>query len=105
MNKVSLLDYCVTLDPVHLVVAAPAKERISDFTESLEGDFAQCYNVYENQQQYRALVRTSRTLQAVTPLKGTGLTTDEEDSPQGYFAMDNSARVARAVIPDPAQFE
>jgi len=43
--RTPLLAYCITSNHVHLLVTAGTEDRISRFMESLEGDFAQYYNL------------------------------------------------------------
>ncbi|MBU0677083.1 MAG: transposase [Verrucomicrobia bacterium] len=43
--RTPLLAYCITSNHVHLLVTARSETRISEFMESLEGDFAQQYNL------------------------------------------------------------
>ena len=42
---VALLGYCITSNHTHLIVNAECKDRISDLMQTLEGDFAQQYNI------------------------------------------------------------
>lgn len=43
--KTPLLGYCITSNHVHLLVTAMSDTRVSELMESLEGDFAQYYNL------------------------------------------------------------
>ena len=45
--SVSLLNYCITSNHVHLLLRVPegTKAGVSRFMQSLEGDFAQYYNI------------------------------------------------------------
>ena len=43
--RVPLLGYCITSNHVHLLVTAPDKSGVSNFMDSLAGDFAQYYNI------------------------------------------------------------
>ena len=45
MHRVYLLNYCISCNHIHLLVTAEAKDRISRLMHSLEGDFAQAYNL------------------------------------------------------------
>ena len=42
--KVSLLDYCLTRNHVHLLACADTREGISAFMQMAQGQFAQSYN-------------------------------------------------------------
>jgi len=42
--RVSLLDYCLTCNHVHLLIDAEEKEQVSGFMQKVAGEFARSYN-------------------------------------------------------------
>jgi putative transposase len=42
--EVSILDYCVTCNHVHLLVDAPERDELSGLMRQVEGEFAKAYN-------------------------------------------------------------
>jgi putative transposase len=77
-HPVSLLGYCITSNHTHLLLVAQDREAdISRFMQSLEGDFAQAYNLRKKTRscafwggRYHAvMVDTGAALQNFKPLK------------------------------------
>ena len=77
-HPVSLLGYCITSNHTHLLLVAQDSEAdISRFMQSLEGDFAQAYNLrkktrsgaFWGDRYHAVMVDTGAALQNFKPLK------------------------------------